>query len=146
MIKLKQTSFAPQDLSLTPKGLRDLRADPLVFTAIHAAEQLEGFIDPENTACIVVGNPLWGGHLRKVLEAAKEKKVKPGLFSRMGPHTVATYVATVLGLHGPAFGLLHGSEKMAMEVVESLILSGAAKSVCLVVFDEKFCKVMLYDR
>jgi len=123
-----------------------LRADPLVFSAIHAFQKIQGSVDPLKTACIALVSSNWGTHVGKVLEASREKRIKPGNFTRMGPHTVATYLATALGFHGPTFALLDGTLANSMEIGESLLVAGIVSDVCVILVEQNQCTVTLFSQ
>ena len=143
-MKIKATSTYekwPPDL---PQTLKDLRADLLAFAAIHAFANLQQKpADPLTTACIALVSSHWGTHHKKVLEACRERRVRAGNFIRMGPHTIATYLATAWGLHGPTFALLDEPLEEALKIGQLLLFSLIASDVCIVSVAETSCTVIL---
>ncbi len=131
-----------------PKNLKDRRADPLALAAIHAFSQIGLPCDPLTTACIALVSDGCPDHLEKVLEASKQKLVRPGNFTRMGPHTIATYLATAVGLHGPAFSLLGGIDqlKAALNIAKALLFSRSISTCCLFLAEPKRCSAFLLGK
>lgn len=128
----------------SPETLKDLRADPLAFAAIHAFSNLQQKpSDPLKTACIALVSSHWGTHHKKVLEACRERRIRAGNFIRMGPHTIATYLATAWGLHGPAFALLDEPLEEALKIGQTLLFSSIASDICIVSVEETSCTVTL---
>jgi hypothetical protein len=64
----------------------------------------------------------------------------------MGPHTIATYLATALEFHGPTFALLDGSLENAIEMGESLLFSGSFSDICVILVESKQCTVTLFSQ
>ncbi len=127
-----------------PETLKDLRADPLAFAAVQAFNNLqEPPQDPLKTACIALVSSHWGTHHKKVLEACGQRRVRAGNFIRMGPHTIATYLATACGLHGPTFALLEASFQQARNIGETLLLSSLTSDVCIISVEETSCTITL---
>lgn len=125
-------------------GFKDPRADSVALSAIHAFLTIEEPCDPLRTACIAMLAEGCKDHLGKVLEASSQKRVKPGNFIRMGPHTIATYFATAMEIHGPAFALLGNCVADALEIAEALLVSGQATHVVLILPESKGASVLLF--
>ncbi len=143
-MKIKTTSTYAKWPPDPPETLKDLRADPLAFSAIQAFMNLQQKpADPWNTACIALISSHWGTHHKKVLEACRERRVRAGNFIRMGPHTIATYLATACGLHGPAFALLDQSLEEALKIGETLLVCSMASDVCVISVEETSCTATL---
>ena len=123
--------------------MKDPRAGSLALSAICEFEKLGSVCDPLRTACIALVSQGCEDHLEKVLDAARQKRVKPGNFIRMGPHTVATYLAMAMGFHGPAFALLTDRISEGYEAAEDLLSSGLVDHVCLILAETDGCKVCL---
>jgi hypothetical protein len=143
-MKIKATSTYEKWPPDSPQTLKDLRADPLAFAAIHAFENLQQQpTDPLKTACIALVSSHWGTHHKKVLEACTERRVRAGSFIRMGPHTIATYLATAWELHGPTFALLDEPLEEALKIGQMLLASSIVSDVCIISVEETSCTVTL---
>ena len=138
--------------SLEPKvplDLIDSRADPQAMLAIHALSNANTRFHSTRTAIIALVDRGCVSHQEKVLVASREKKIRPGNFSRMGPHTIATYLATAKKLHGPTFALLgnHAATlSAACKIAESLLVSAPIDIVCLVLSQVGECTIQIYGR
>lgn len=131
-----------------PAQLTDVRADPQAFLAINALLKAKTPLPSLHTAVIVLSDYGCVSHLDKVIDASKQKKIRPGNFTRMGPHTIATYVATACQIHGPTFALIGNVNEhlsQAYQIVESLLHTPYVKTVCLVMASPSECTIQLYQ-
>jgi len=136
-------SAAPQ----VPSQLADVRADPQAFLAIHALVKAQTSLHFLRTAFVVLSDFGCVSHLDKVTEASRQKRIRPGNFTRMGPHTIATYLATAFQIHGPAFALVGNKNEhfpQACQIANSLLQSSIVDIVCLVMSSPSECTINLY--